>query len=82
MDRVSTEYPLYIVSEDGHSSAIGMMAMQIFGFTNIKSLSGGMIAWDAYQASRPATPVPVASTPIGTTGTVTATVAATITPAP
>lgn len=74
MDRVSTEYPLYTISDDGHASAIGMMAMQIIGFTNIKSLSGGLKAWDAWQASQPAPTPPPAGTPaIAETPSMTAT---------
>jgi 3-mercaptopyruvate sulfurtransferase SseA len=78
---VSNEYPLYTISDDGHASAIGMMAMQIIGFTNIKSLAGGLQAWQAWQATQP-TPTPVPSTTEAPAGTEAPATTATPSPVP
>ena len=67
---MSNEYPLYTISDDGRASAIGMMAMQIIGFTNIKSLAGGLQAWQAWQATQPTpTPAPALTEAPAVTGT-------------
>ncbi len=47
LDRISRQYPIVFVSENTHRSAIAMMALQMFGYTDVKILAGGMSAWDA-----------------------------------
>jgi rhodanese-related sulfurtransferase len=35
------------ICKSGHRSAIAMMAMQLLGFKDVKSLAGGLNAWNA-----------------------------------
>ncbi len=53
LDRVSKDYPIYIISDDGHRGALGMMALQILGFTKVQSLSGGLQAWKPMPIATP-----------------------------
>jgi rhodanese-related sulfurtransferase len=48
LDRVSRLHPIILVSEDGYESALGMMALQAIGYQSVRSLDGGMAAWNAY----------------------------------
>jgi rhodanese-related sulfurtransferase len=38
---------IVVVCGSGHRSAMGMQALQLLGYTNVKSLSGGLAAWKA-----------------------------------
>ena len=37
--------PVVVYCGSGHRSAMAMVAMQLAGYTNVKSLSGGWKAW-------------------------------------
>lgn len=39
--------PVVIYDSDGHRSAMAMIAMQMLGYENVKSLAGGVKAWTA-----------------------------------
>ena len=47
LDRISRQYPITLISEYTHHSAIGMMALQMIGYTDVTILAGGMKAWEA-----------------------------------
>jgi len=52
--------PMIIICKSGHRSAIGMMALQMLGYTNVKAMLGGVNAWKA--ANLPVTGGTVSST--------------------
>ena len=39
--------PIIVTCGSGHRSALGMEALQLLGYTNVKSLAGGLSAWKA-----------------------------------
>ncbi len=39
--------PTIVICGSGHRSSISMMMLQMLGYTNVKSLAGGMTAWKA-----------------------------------
>ncbi len=39
------DQPIVVMCASGHRSAISMEALQLLGYTNVKSLSGGFTAW-------------------------------------
>ncbi len=41
------DQPMVIYCAIGHRGALGMMALQMLGYTNVKSLAGGFNAWKA-----------------------------------
>lgn len=41
------DQPIVVTCGSGHRSAIAMAALQLFGYTNVKSMSGGLSAWKA-----------------------------------
>ena len=41
------DQPIVAVCSLGHRAAMVMMALQMMGYTNVKSLSGGLTAWNA-----------------------------------
>jgi rhodanese-related sulfurtransferase len=41
------DQPIVVACGSGHRSAIGMMALQMLGYTNVKSQAGGLGAWKA-----------------------------------
>ena len=53
------DQPIVVTCGSGHRSAIGMEALQLLGYTNVKSLAGGFGAWKA--AGLPITGVPAAA---------------------
>lgn len=55
------DQPIIVMCGSGHRSALGMEALQLLGYTNVKSLAGGFGAWKT--ANLPvATTMPVAPT--------------------
>jgi rhodanese-related sulfurtransferase len=42
-----TDQPIVVMCSSGHRSAIGMAALQLLGYANVKSLVGGFTAWKA-----------------------------------
>lgn len=55
------DQPIVVMCGSGHRSAIGMMALQMLGYTNVKSQAGGLNAWKAANlpvaTGKPADPV-------------------------
>ena len=55
------DQPIVVTCGSGHRSAIGMMALQMLGYTNVKSQAGGLNAWKAANlpvaTGKPADPV-------------------------
>ncbi len=53
--------PIVVMCGSGHRSALGMEALQLLGYTNVKSLAGGFGAWKAANlpiaTGTPAAPV-------------------------
>jgi rhodanese-related sulfurtransferase len=41
------DQPIVVTCGSGHRSAIAMAALQLLGYTNVKSMSGGLAAWKA-----------------------------------
>ena len=41
------DQPIIVTCGSGHRSALGMVALQLLGYTNVKSLAGGFSAWKA-----------------------------------
>jgi rhodanese-related sulfurtransferase len=41
------ELKVVTICQSGHRSAIAMMSMQLLGFKDVKSLAGGLNAWNA-----------------------------------
>jgi rhodanese-related sulfurtransferase len=41
------DQPIVVTCGSGHRSAMGMAALQLLGYTNVKSLAGGFSAWKA-----------------------------------
>ncbi len=41
------DQPIIVTCGSGHRSAMGMAALQLLGYTNVKSLAGGFSAWKA-----------------------------------
>ena len=41
------DQPIVVTCGSGHRSAIGMAALQLLGYTNVKSMAGGLSAWKA-----------------------------------
>jgi rhodanese-related sulfurtransferase len=41
------DQPIVVTCGSGHRSALGMEALQLLGYTNVKSLAGGFSAWKA-----------------------------------
>jgi rhodanese-related sulfurtransferase len=41
------DQPIIVTCGSGHRSALGMEALQLLGYTNVKSLAGGLGAWKA-----------------------------------
>jgi rhodanese-related sulfurtransferase len=41
------DQPIIVMCGSGHRSALGMEALQLLGYTNVKSLAGGFNAWKA-----------------------------------
>lgn len=46
LDRLSRLHPIVTVSQDGFHSALAMMSLQLMGYNSVRSLDGGM---DAFQ---------------------------------
>ncbi len=57
------DQPIIVMCGSGHRSALGMEALQLLGYTNVKSLAGGFNAWKAANlpvaTGAPAAPVAV-----------------------
>jgi rhodanese-related sulfurtransferase len=55
------DQPIVVTCGSGHRSALGMMALQMLGYTNVKSLAGGFGAWKnanlPVATGKPADPV-------------------------
>ena len=55
------DQPIVVACGSGHRSALGMMALQLLGYSNVKSLAGGFGAWKAANlpvaTGKPADPV-------------------------
>lgn len=49
---------LVLVCESGYRSAVGMAILRMLGYTNVRSLEGGMKAWRQAELSTVTTPVP------------------------
>ncbi len=41
--------PIVIYCKSGHRGALGMVALQVLGYTNVRNLSGGITAWTGAQ---------------------------------
>ncbi|HLF26924.1 MAG TPA: rhodanese-like domain-containing protein [Anaerolineae bacterium] len=41
--------PIVVTCQSGHRGAIGMMALQMLGYTDVRNLGGGVNAWDAAE---------------------------------
>jgi len=55
------DQPIVVTCGSGHRSALGMVALQMLGYTNVKSLAGGFGAWKKAElpaaTGKPADPV-------------------------
>ena len=55
------DQPIVVTCGSGHRSALGMVALQLLGYTNVKSLAGGFGAWKKAElpaaTGKPADPV-------------------------
>jgi rhodanese-related sulfurtransferase len=55
------DQPIVVTCGSGHRSALGMEALQLLGYTNVKSLAGGFGAWKKAElpaaSGKPADPV-------------------------
>ena len=49
LDQLPTDEPFVVVCGSGHCSTIGMVALQMAGFEEVKSLAGGTNAWTAAE---------------------------------
>jgi rhodanese-related sulfurtransferase len=48
LDRLPAEdQPIVVVCSSGHRSAVGMEALQLLGYADVKSVAGGFTAWQA-----------------------------------
>jgi rhodanese-related sulfurtransferase len=49
LDNMPQDKNAVVIAEcgSGHRSAMAMMALNLLGYTNVKSLSGGLTAWKA-----------------------------------
>lgn len=49
LDKLPTDKaaPIVVYCAIGHRGGIGMMALQLLGYTNVKSLASGLTAWTA-----------------------------------
>ena len=59
---------IVVICGSGHRSAMGMMTLQLLGYTNVKSLAGGFAAWEAaklpFVKGTPAAPVAGKAPPV------------------
>jgi rhodanese-related sulfurtransferase len=49
LDQLPADESIVVVCGSGHRSTIGMVALQMAGFGDVKSLAGGMNAWTAAE---------------------------------
>lgn len=77
LDKLPADKAAPIITEcgSGHRSAMAMMALNLLGYTNVKSMAGGFSAWKA--ANLPIAGAPAAAVPQPTAGSSTATTAPT-----
>jgi rhodanese-related sulfurtransferase len=50
LDQIPRDQPIIAICGSGHRSTIAMMALQMLGYQDVKSLEGGMTVWSAVQA--------------------------------
>jgi len=50
LDQIPRDRPIVAICGSGHRSTIAMVALQMLGYQDVKSLEGGMTVWNAVQA--------------------------------
>ena len=47
LDQITADQSVVLIDESGHRAIIGMMALQMLGYEDVKVLAGGIEAWEA-----------------------------------
>ena len=49
LGQLPTDKRLVLVCGSGHRPTVGMAALQVVGFCDVKSMAGGVMAWNAAE---------------------------------